>query len=114
MYAFDAYGFYTGTVEKSDSNATDIQPPECESGKLPRFVDGAWVCDIKDWEDIWAAERLAAAETATRSAKDKAKERLAEIDRLSDSPRARREAMLGDTSWMKSLNAEAAKLRSQL
>jgi len=49
---------------------------------------------------------------ATRS--DDILTRLSEIDRLSDSPRARREAMLGDTVWLKSLNDEAALLRAEL
>lgn len=40
--------------------------------------------------------------------------RLAEIDALGDSPRARREALLGNTTWLASLDAEAATLRAEL
>lgn len=37
--------------------------------------------------------------------------RLSEIDRLSDTPRARREALLSNTAWLSSLDTEAAALR---
>lgn len=40
--------------------------------------------------------------------------RLAEIDRISDSPRTRREALIGNDNYMKQLDAEAASLRAQL
>lgn len=40
--------------------------------------------------------------------------RLATIDALGDSPRARREALLGNTTWLASLDAEAAALRAEL
>ena len=39
---------------------------------------------------------------------------LAEIDAKSDSPRARREALLGDVTWLTSLDSQAADLRAQL
>ncbi|OGT54236.1 MAG: hypothetical protein A3E01_00165 [Gammaproteobacteria bacterium RIFCSPHIGHO2_12_FULL_63_22] len=39
---------------------------------------------------------------------------LAEIDQKSDSPRARREAALGNTTWLASLNTQALALRAEL
>lgn len=41
-------------------------------------------------------------------------DQLAEIDKKSDSPRARREALLGNTTWLATLDAQAAALRAQL
>jgi len=40
--------------------------------------------------------------------------RLAEIDMLGSTPRAKREALLGNTQWLAQLDAEAATLRSEL
>lgn len=40
--------------------------------------------------------------------------RLVEIDRLGESPRARREAGLGNTAWLAALDAEAVQLRAVL
>lgn len=42
------------------------------------------------------------------------KTRLTEIDTLGDSQRARREALLGNTIWLASLDAEATTLRAEL
>lgn len=39
---------------------------------------------------------------------------LAEIDKQSDSLRAKREAALGNTSWLAELDARAAALRAQM
>ena len=39
---------------------------------------------------------------------------LAEIDAQSESPRAKREAALGNVAWLASLDAQAAALRAQL
>ena len=39
---------------------------------------------------------------------------LAEIDAKSDSPRARREALLGNHTWLTALDAQAVALRAQL
>lgn len=39
---------------------------------------------------------------------------LAEIDVKADTPRARREATLGNTSWLASLDKQASDLRKQL
>lgn len=114
MYAFDAYGFFTGTVEKSDSNSTEIQPPECESGKLPRFANGAWVCEVKDFAAIIASEQAQIAASLAAQQKAAILARLAEIDALGDTPRARREALIGAVTWLEKLNAEAATLRAEL
>lgn len=46
--------------------------------------------------------------------KEQIYKRLIEIDREGDSPRARREALLGNTTWLASLDAEAIKLRQEL
>lgn len=40
--------------------------------------------------------------------------KLARLDQLSDSPRARREALLGNTAWLQSLDTQAAALRAEL
>lgn len=46
--------------------------------------------------------------------RDKIIASLAEIDQKSDSPRARREAALGNTAWISSLNNQAIALRAEL
>ena len=65
---------------------------------------------------ISAAEAEAArqAERKKEAHRTEVLARLAEIDRLSSSPRAQREALLGDLVWLTSLNTEAVALRAEL
>lgn len=59
-----------------------------------------------------AAEREAARKKEAR--REEIMARLADIDRLSSSARAQREALLGDLTWLTTLNAEAGTLRAEL
>lgn len=82
--------------------------------------------EAQAWEDAFltlaAQSAIAAAEAEAARQAERKKEahrtevlaRLAEIDRLSSSPRAQREALLGDLAWLKTINAEADTLRAEL
>lgn len=103
-YYFDNNGWLSDA--EIHDRSTDIIPPEhgikVVGQPYPNWTGEAWAM-VPYAKSVQANNR-----------RPEIISRLAEIDRLGDSPRARREALLGNTTWLASLDSEAATLRAEL
>jgi hypothetical protein len=107
MYSYDSYGWLS--AQEIPGRTTTVDPPahgDKVVGELyPNYTGIEWVL-------VAYSEPVISTPENPRIAEIKAE--LAAIDAKSDSPRARREALLGNTAWLSSLDTQAAALRAEL
>lgn len=102
MYSYDNYGWLV-SVEIGGRQTDKVPPKETKTKKA-------------NWNgEDWVLVTYVAPTVDTSSIrKIEIQKLLQEIDAKSDSPRARREALLGNNAWLTSLDAQATSLRSEL
>ena len=105
MPSFDTYGWLSAT--EIPGRTTGIEPPthgdKIVGEPYPNWTGNEWVLATYSDPVIPAPDPRPAILA-----------QLAEIDAQSESPRANREAALGNVTWLASLDAQAAALRAQL
>lgn len=102
-YSYDNYGWLTSNYDPA--RCTDVVPPTETDTKKANWTGVKWVL----------ADYVAPPDPDEQAArKSEIMARLVEIDRLSSSPRAQREALLGDLTWLTTLNTEAEALRTEM
>lgn len=86
-----------------------------EAAKLFVSVpNGTSVRDIKNIDGTFTKYTAPPAPDTRPAQRDALQAQLSAIDAKSDTPRARREALLGNTTWLALLDAQASALRTQL
>jgi hypothetical protein len=79
---------------------TDVEPPPVQGGYIAKWGGETW--------------DLVAPPIPVVDRKAEILAELAKIDAATDTPRARREALLGNTAWLTQQDAKAAALRAEL
>ena len=109
MYSFDSYGWLS--AEEIPNRTTSIEPPQ-HGDKIvgepyPNFISPEQGWAMPNYSEPPVPDPKPAERSAILA-------QLANIDVQSESPRAKREAALGNVTWLASLDAQAAALRAQL
>jgi hypothetical protein len=100
-FYYDNYGWLTATP---NGRETDIIPPQEDTVNKANFVGTHWVLMPYTAPIIDTRPQQRAAIQAQLDAND----------RLTDTPRARREAALGITTYLASIDAKQVALRTEL
>lgn len=107
-YSFDSWGWLSLT--EIPNRTTEIEPPQ--HGE--RIVGQPYPNFISPTDGWTMATYYEPPTPPVVNPKLAILAQLAEIDAKSDSPRARREALLGNTTWLNELDGQAYVLRTQL